>query len=273
MSSELEQQLKNVKAELDASPPAWVVTFGDMMSLLLCFFVLLLSFSETDKQLYKEVAGSLAQAFGIQREIKALDSPKGQKMIAKDFDMQHIATREKEEFGKEIKKEIETHFKDIKDKIQVEVSKDKVTIRMMGETAFDSGKSDIRPEMMPLLEKIGSILRGGKGEIIVCGHTDNIPVKSGPFQSNLRLSIARAATVAEFLINHTGIEPSRISTMGFGEYRPLVSNDTPEGRQKNRRVEITLTTSAFNQESTPEKPSENTLEYRQKLPVYKPTTP
>jgi chemotaxis protein MotB len=139
------------------------------------------------------------------------------------------------------------------------------TIRVMGETAFDSGKSDIRPEMIPLLEKIGSALRGRKGEIIVCGHTDNVPVKSGPFKSNLRLSIARAATVAEFLINRTMIEPSRISTMGFGEYRPLVSNDTPEERQKNRRMEITLTTSAFQQQTK--------AEAKTQLPVYKPTNP
>ncbi len=255
MSEELEQKAKNLQALLDAAPPEWVVTFGDMMSLLLCFFVLLLSFSNMDKQKYKEVAGSLAKAFGIQRRIKAFDSPKGNKLIARNFDMQFLATKkrellgketkkEKEAFEKKIKKEIETRFKNIKDKIDIIVGKDNVTIRLMGGATFDSGKATLNPRMIPLLKEIGLSLRGGKGEIIIRGHTDNRPVK-GKYSSNLRLSIARAATVAEFLINRTHIKPSRISTMGFGEFRPLASNDTPEGRRKNRRVEITLTTSSF----------------------------
>ena len=255
MSKEMEQKVKNLQASLDAAPPEWVVTFGDMMSLLLCFFVLLLSFSNTDKQKYKEVAGSLAKAFGIQRQIKAFESPNGENLIAKNFDMQFLATKtrellgketkkEKKAFEKKIKKEIETRFKNIRNKIAVIVGKNNVTIRLMGGATFDSGKATLNPKMIPLLKQIGSALKGGKGEIIICGHTDNRPVR-GKYSSNLRLSIARAATVAEFLINRTHIKPSRISTMGFGQFRPIASNDTPEGRRKNRRVEITLSTSAF----------------------------
>jgi chemotaxis protein MotB len=289
MSAALEQKLKNTQAALDSAPPDWVVTFGDLMSLLLCFFVLLLSFSETDKAIYKEVAGSLSKAFGIQRKIKTFDSPKGEKIIAKNFDMQHLATKDKKELGKEIKrekdkfaekinKEIETHFKGIKDKIEVEVGKENVTIRMMGETAFASGKAEILPAMRPLIEKTGAALKGGKGEIIVCGHTDNLPVRGGKYESNLRLSIARAAMVGEFLIKRIGIQPSRIVTMGFGQYRPLVSNNTPAGRSKNRRVEITLTTSAFPsvEKNTPAAtPSQTKQTLKQKTfkignaPVYK----
>ena len=112
----------------------------------------------------------------------------------------------------------------------------------MGETTFDSGKAEIKPEMIPLLEKVGSILKELKGDITIAGHTDNVPIKGGPFKSNLALSMARAASVADFFIHKVKLDPSRISTMGFGEYRPIASNKTPEGREKNRRVEIILST-------------------------------
>lgn len=244
-----EEAIQNNNDEEEEGAPAWVVTFGDLMSLLLCFFVLLLSFSEMDRQKYKEVAGSLSKAFGIQRKTPVFDSPKGVKIIARDFDqeiipskerLEIIATQEKEDVGEELKKDVETHFKDIKDNIQIETGKKQVTIRLMGETAFDSGKAKIKKQVIPLIKKIGIVLKGTKGDIIIAGHTDNMPVTSGQYKSNLQLSSARAATVAEFLIYKSFIEPKRIATMGFGEYRPIESNDTPEGRQRNRRVEIIL---------------------------------
>ena len=234
---------------LEEGAPAWVVTFGDLMSLLLCFFVLLLSFSEMDKAKYKEVSGSLAKAFGVQRKIKAFEAPKGIKMISRDFDQELIPARPREEFiamqqrekiGIALKKEVETRFRDLQDLIQVEVGEKEVTIRLMGETTFDSGKADIKAQMVPLLLKIGSVLADGKGEVIIAGHTDNVPVYGGPYGSNLKLSIARAATVAEFLLAKSAIPASRVSTMGFGKYRPIESNDTDEGRKRNRRVEIIL---------------------------------
>ncbi len=234
---------------LDQGAPAWVVTFGDLMSLLLCFFVLLLSFSEMDKAKYKEVSGSLAKAFGVQRKIKAFQAPKGIKMISRDFDQELIPAKPREEFialqqrekiGIALKKEVETRFQALQDLIQVEVGEKEVTIRLMGETTFDSGKADIKAQMVPLLLKIGNALADGKGEVIIAGHTDNVPVNGGPYGSNLKLSIARAAAVAEFLLAKSAIPASRVSTMGFGKYRPIASNDRDEGRKRNRRVEIIL---------------------------------
>jgi chemotaxis protein MotB len=220
--------------------PEWVVTFGDLMSLLLCFFVLLLSFSNMDKQKYKQVAGSLEKAFGVQRKIKVMDIPKGMTMIARDFDQEVLATRIKEDLGKEIDELIQDQLSDLKDQISIDSDGNEVTIRLMGESTFDSGRAEIKPELEPLLKKIGDVLRSSHGDIIIAGHTDNVPIIKGPFKSNLRLSAARASAVAEYFINQAHINPKRISTMGFGEFRPIESNDTALGRQKNRRVEIIL---------------------------------
>lgn len=226
--------------KVDPGAPKWVVTFGDLMSLLLCFFVLLLSFSNMDRQKYKQVAGSLEKAFGVQRKLKVMDIPKGMKMVARDFDQEIIATRIKEDLGREIEELIQDELSELKDQISVDAEGNEVVIRLMGESTFDSGKTEIRPELKPLLVKVAAALRAARGDIIVAGHTDNVPILRGPFKTNLRLSAARAAAVAEFFISEAHIDPKRISTMGFGEFRPIDTNDTPAGRQKNRRVEIIL---------------------------------
>jgi len=242
--SEFENQ-----SPVDPGAPRWVVTFGDLMSLLLCFFVLLLSFSEMDRALYKQVAGSLEKAFGVQRKTRTMEPPKGISMIAKDFNQELVPVHEKEEFvatqvmeaiGQELKKSGRLEKEDIKRLIQVEAGDNEVTIRLMGESTFDSGKAEIRKQLKPILTQVAKVLKETKGDIVIAGHTDNVPVKSGRFESNLDLSIARAASVAKFFLYRVKIDPKRISTMGFGKYRPIETNETAQGRQKNRRVEIIL---------------------------------
>jgi chemotaxis protein MotB len=221
-----------------------MTTFGDLMSLLLCFFVLLLSFSELDRQKYKVVAGSMKRALGMQRQKNVSESPRhGLKMIAKNFDQEAVATRLKQYIGQEIEEEFDEIYAKNADDIEIEAEHDRMTIRFMGESTFESGKASLRPELRPMLQRIGQILSSeARGDIIVAGHTDNVPIRGGPFQTNLKLSIARAATVAQFLLDQKEIDPKRVSTMGFGEYRPIASNDTAMGRRKNRRVEIVVST-------------------------------
>jgi chemotaxis protein MotB len=222
---------------LEEGAPAWVVTFGDLMSLLLCFFVLLLSFSEMDRNKYRIVSGSMKNAFGIQRKKPVFESPRGQKMISKEFD-QAIVLVKVQDVIDPIQQELEDEFEEFKTSVEIEVDEKEVTIRMMGETTFDTGRADLRKEFVPLLLRIGEVLAKTRGEIIIAGHTDNVPLIGGQFRSNLGLSMARAGSVAEFLLKSTSIDPKKLSTMGFGQYRPLASNDTADGRRKNRRVEI-----------------------------------
>jgi len=249
--------------EEDKGAPRWVVTFGDLMSLLLCFFVLLLSFSEMDRQKYKMVAGSMAKAFGIQRKEKDTESPKGATMVSLSFDQDMIPQHKREEYismqsvettaddyatmeamkalGEELKEALEGKLKGLEDKVEIEVEGNQTIIRLQGGATFDSGRANIKLPMVPILREIGLRLKDTEGDIIVAGHTDNVPIIGGRFETNLKLSIGRAAEVAEFMIDKIGIPPERISTMGFGKYRPAYSNDTADGREKNRRVEIVLT--------------------------------
>lgn len=218
----------------------WVVTFGDLMSLLLCFFVLLLSFSEMDRQKYKQVAGSMEKAFGVQRKVRIMDIPKGMKIIARDFDQEIIEMRIREELGKEIEDMLAGQLDNLRDQIVLEESGEEVVLKLMGESTFDSGSVVIRDQLKPLLIKVAGILEKARGDIVVAGHTDNVPIRSGPYKTNLRLSIARAAAVAEFMLANSQIAHQRVATMGFGEFRPFATNATASGRRKNRRVEIIL---------------------------------
>jgi chemotaxis protein MotB len=190
-----------------------------------------------DRNKYRIVSGSMKNAFGIQRKKPIFESPKGQKMIAKEFD-QAIVLVKVQDVINPIQQELEDEFQEFKKSVEIEVDENEVTIRMMGEATFDTGQAKLRKEFVPLLLKIGEVLAKTKGEIIIAGHTDNVPLIGGQFRSNLGLSMARAGTVAEYLLKSTSIDPKKLSTMGFGEYRPLASNDTAEGRRKNRRVEI-----------------------------------
>ena len=253
---------------LNAPPegaPEWMCTFADLMSLLLCFFVLLLSFSEMDKAKYKEVAGSLEKAFGVQRKVKAMEMPKGVTMIARDFNQEPVPVFPLEEFvasqmEKAITEELDRHGqnrekdrpdenhkkanpkeqKDKADAIEVKFGAGEVKVRIMGEASFDTGKADLRADIKPILARVATVLNNTTGDIVIAGHTDNVPLIGGLYRSNLGLSMARSAADAEFLIAMAGVKPERITTSGSGEYRPIATNTTEEGRRRNRRVEIVL---------------------------------
>ena len=124
---------------VEEGAPLWVVTFGDLMSLLLCFFVLLLSFSEMDRQKYKELSGSLSEAFGVQREKQVFDNPQGQKIIAKDFDQESITLSKETDIMEQVQEAIRGSFGPYADLIEFD-SDDvhKVRIRFHNSIFFQS---------------------------------------------------------------------------------------------------------------------------------------
>lgn len=113
--------------------------------------------------------------------------------------------------------------------------------RMLDQVLFDSGKAELRRGAYPVLDKVAKILKEVSGQPIgIEGHTDNVPIKRSGWESNKALSTARAEAVAEYLIQNHGLERGRITTIGYGEDHPIADNDTPQGRQENRRVEIII---------------------------------
>ncbi len=132
---------------------------------------------------------------------------------------------------------------EIKDKqIKLQMMEKGLVITVVGDLLFDSGKSKIRPEAHSLLDKVSEILKDNMAQFNVGieGHTDNVPIKLSGWKSNWELSTARALSVLHYLVNDQGIAPERLSAIGYGEYRPVDSNETADGRKQNRRVEIVI---------------------------------
>ena len=255
-----------------ASGTGWIVTFADLMSLLLTFFILLLSFSKMDIQKYEMMALAMAQSFGVEAltgenktggsiifaeapEIPPPDTTDEQEELEKefeDFDESEIEMLDEPEEKQEvaqidpsIDKLTETLVDTFESEIlsnalSVSYDSNKVVVRFSEATTFPSGSEELKDDMFPILEKIEGVLATCEGEIIVSGYTDNLPVNSTRYRSNWDLSAARAVSVVHQLIFNNKIDANRVSAAGRAETNALAPNDTPENRAKNRRVEISV---------------------------------
>jgi len=227
---------KKKKEDLEMpSSPGWMTTYGDMVTLLLCFFVLLLSYSDVDTKKFSVAIYSLQGALSVfDRNVSVIS----QKSIGVS---KHDKFR-RADIRKDIM-EIEQIAKELgyDEDISIEQTESGMLIRMGNRVLFDLGKADLKPEALPLLNILGKTIGKRAGEVLVCGNTDNLPITSGLFPSNWELSSARALNVVKYLIDVVNITPDIFGTVGYSEYRPLVPNDTPENRQKNRRVEFLVT--------------------------------
>ncbi len=216
-----------------AGAPQWMTTFSDLMSLLMCFFVLLLSFSETDRQKFKEVAGSMEQAFGVQRIERQFGSPEGTVIISKGFRTTPIAVKLQQSLEEIIADEVSSGA------AEVETSGGEMTIRVKDSLAFDLGRAEIKKSFLPILDKLGQFIKKHNVQVVVRGHTDNVPLAKGaPFHSNWSLSAARAVGVVEYWKDKYGIPSNKIAASAFADGSPIVANDSPANRAKNRRVEF-----------------------------------
>ncbi|MDC0434486.1 OmpA family protein [bacterium] len=249
--------------ECEEGAPEWLATFADLMSLLMCFFVLLLSFSEMDLQKYKQVAGSMKSAFGIQRKIEADTIPRGTSVIKQEFSpgkpeptvMKIINQKTDDDSKPEIQinapipervSELQDRLKELlEDEIdanvlEVLVNEEGVMIRVRDADAFPSGSARLQRSFIPVLQKMQTLLNETDGRIIVEGHTDNVPINTPVYSSNWVLSAARAASVVHYLAEAAFTDPSRIELRAYADTQPVAPNDTAENRAKNRRIEINL---------------------------------
>ncbi len=262
--------MEEEQVKCPSCPPAWLATFADLMSLLMCFFVLLLSFSEMDALKFKQLAGSMSQAFGVQRDVKTKEIPKGTSIIAKEFTpgrptptalkvmRQHTTDDRKKNLDfrkgpqnsdksgeeKATEKRLEKLKKALKDQIaagEIEVSGDnqRTIIRIREKGSFSSGSATLSRRFKPVLKKIADAIEKTPGKIHISGHTDNIPISTFKFRSNWELSSARAVSILDQILRiNKNIPNDRIVIQGYADTIPLVPNSTPKNRATNRRVEI-----------------------------------
>ena len=246
--------------------PAWVMTFADLMTLLMCFFVLLLAFSEMDVLKFKQLSGSMKNAFGVQAEVEARTIPKGTSIIAQEFspgtpnptavnsirqftvdsnentlDALSRETKAIEEARKQARVLRAALAEEIRQgSIALQLKGAQVTIRILERASFASGSADVRTDFRPVIDKIAKLIVDSDGQITVSGHTDDVPIANQRFRSNWELSTSRAVSVAHELLSAAPLDESRFLVIGHADTKPLAPNDSAENRARNRRVEISV---------------------------------
>jgi len=244
--------------------PSWMVTFADLMTLLLCFFVLLLSFSTMDAQRFRAIAESLRAALGVKEVIviaatensvqepltlpmavvpvtePVADSPPAQ---ATDLDAAQLqlAAREQAE-TEQLAQDLAAALHDeiIANRIELLAEGRTITLRIRENGSFPSGDAALQDPVRAVLMRIRDRLATTGGRIEIAGHTDNQPIETERFRSNWELSSARAVSVAHELMQGGKIPADRVTVSGHADTQPLASNDEDAGRARNRRVEIVV---------------------------------
>ena len=244
----------------------WMVTFGDLLMLLLTFFVMLLSMSSMDAKALKTMFSIFEGAIGPLEfsEMERLKTARdivhggaGGAMESRDLSALSVL---KDRYSKivEEKKDIKVNnleiledvlameddtehdemLESLKEVIGISEDERGVIITLQDMVLFDSGEADIKPVIFPLLDWIAEVLDSIPNDVRIMGHTDNVPIRSERYQSNWELSLYRALNMHSYFIEKKDLSPERFAVGGYGDLRPRFPNNIKEGREKNRRVEI-----------------------------------
>lgn len=224
------------REEEQKKPNVTVMMFISLNILVLTFFIYLSSISVVDEQKHRAALGSVAGAFNMTKIELPDEGGEGALKGGKsevDLKKQFVKTRE------EVLREM-AEQKGVSDKIEVVKKGDDLIIRMQQSALFDVGSAEIKPEIKPILLFIGDWIKVRSLDAEIAGHTDTSPIQTETFPSNWELSSIRAASVLRFLVESAKVPDELLVAKGFGEFQPIADNSTLEGREKNRRVEITL---------------------------------
>ena len=222
------------------NPPGWLITFNDLITLLMVFFVLLFAMGNINTQKSKKLVGSIQDA-GV-----LLEGRKVGVKIVRPIQPTEPATQEvsgdSSSTVSQLSEVSRNAIDDLTNHPEITVIKTPkgLFITLSDGILFQSGLSELRPEGYPVLNKIIRVLQSNGLDVRIEGHTDNVAIRSGRFPSNWDLSIVRAVHVVKYFIDAGKIAPQRLSAVGYGESKPLYPNDSPANREKNRRVEIIL---------------------------------
>ena len=248
---------KKHHAEEHVNHERWLVSYADMITLLMVLFVVLYAMGQTDKSKLEVLRSSLQRAFSVEvlrgNEATTLRGSSGESLIPPPVPMaitqEMIAiTGQTTPDARMVTtlhevREAMTQVpvpSDTSGSVDVGASREGIVISLAGNMLFDSGKSDLKPRGMILLDTLAERLKTMPNEIRVEGHTDNVPIATPLYPSNWELSSARATTVGRYLAEHSEIDPRRLIAAGYGEFRPVAPNDTREGRARNRRVDLVV---------------------------------
>lgn len=229
----------------------WVISYADFVTMLLALFMIMFATSGMSETKIKNVNKSIQKVFSSQtvqneeksdetiEKAKEIEAPKGDNVI---FDKSGKTIPDGGDGILDTSKIMEIIKQDIQSESSMKILKTErgVVIRLNDTMLFDPASAIIKPEAAAELEKISKTLKKFQNPIVIEGHTDSMPINNEKYPSNWELSTARATNIIKYLTEKQNFSPSRLSAVGYGEYMPVEENTTPQGRAKNRRVDIIL---------------------------------
>jgi chemotaxis protein MotB len=231
-----------------ASASSWLTTYSDLVTLLMCFWVLLYSMSILDLKKFDALKASIRSAFI--GDVSILPVHDGDAVISitpyEDNEPDAGDSEDNEAQRLESIKDAKADIQGLVDKmglnenIKVLEEESKIILRMDSLILFDTGKADIKSSAEEIIEKVGVILESLDTEIMVQGHADDRPINTPVFPSNWELSTKRATNVVKFLIDRCGLKENNLTAAGNAEFKPIAPNDTEYNMQKNRRIDIVI---------------------------------
>jgi chemotaxis protein MotB len=222
---------RRAKAQ-SANHERWLVSYADFMTLLFALFVVLFASSHHDNQTVKRVSSSIGNGFYDLSAFSKTSTPALSATPAKPSSNEALEIQHKlqDSLGNEISRR----------QVALQITPEGFVISLHELGFFESGQAHLLPGAGVTIKRIADVLKRYGLNMRIEGHSDNVPISNASFSSNWDLSTARATTVAMMLLNEDGFDPRRISIAGYGQYHPAASNDTPDGRRANRRVDIVV---------------------------------
>jgi len=218
-----------------SSKGGWEVVYSGFVLIMLCFFIMLSSFASIQQGKVMRFVKSFVDSVSILSG--GLHFTAGKRVLPPSPDIVDKESELADVFGR--LQHLIRKF-ELEKELDLEMTAKGIEMRFSARVLFQSGAADIRPEALPFLKKIGGIIRQTQFAVQIEGHTDNIPIHTPMYPSNWELSTSRAVKVLRYFVANDYVAPTKISAVGCGEFRPLVDNDGPAQRAKNRRVEILL---------------------------------
>ncbi|MBS4024770.1 MAG: flagellar motor protein MotB [Clostridia bacterium] len=239
----MRREKRRGKNEENQETGGWLLTYADMITLVLTFFILLYTMSTLDIIKFSQVVASVKGSLGVIDGGRTLDTENQNDLGQLESEIWQLL-KELEDEEEAIKQavtnlEMLLEAENIQDAVSILVDERGINIRFLDHILFDLGSAELKSEARPLLDKIYSILIELNNEIRVEGYTCDLPIRTGQFPSNWELSTRRATTVVRYL-EGKGLAGEVLSAVGYGEYRPLVPNTSELNRRQNRRVDIVI---------------------------------
>jgi chemotaxis protein MotB len=227
----------------------WLIPYADLLTLLLALFIILFASSQIDSKKYESIMKGLNSGFNggtgmfeVSNVVPLSVSPNIDKKKADEQKTQENTTQQDQQL-KALQEKLEGYIKEngLSTQLETKLNEDMLKITIRDNALFQSGSADIKADSQLLAQSISEMLSGYKEyNVEVAGFTDNRPINTREFQSNWDLSAKRSLNFMKFLILNDQIDPSRYRSIGYGEYQPIDTNDTVDGRAKNRRVEVNI---------------------------------